>query len=108
MLNLTEVGFRIKKCRDLQGLTREDFSEKINVSPRFVYDIEQGKKGMSIDTLSSIGRELNISVDYLLFGDTSSCASVGPEIISLIERCPDEKKEYLEEIIKNYILSCDE
>lgn len=103
MLDLGAIGLRIKSCRNAQGLTREEFSEKINVSPRFIYDIELGNKGMSIDTLSSIGKTLNVPVDYILFGEVTNEMEITPETLALVERCPKNKIDYLNEIIKNYV-----
>lgn len=107
-LNLGEVGLRIKKCRELQGFTREVFAEKVNVTPRFIYDIELGNKGMSIDTLSCIGKTLNVSLNYLLFGETPDDNPVSPATVALVSLCPEEKLDYLNEIIKNYIAAIKE
>ncbi len=63
------IGNRIKKQRQKLNLTRESFSEKIDISPQFLADIENGKKGMSIETLCKICSTFDISSDYLLFGD---------------------------------------
>lgn len=63
------MGNRIKEQRKKLKLTRESFSEKINISPQFLSDIENGKKGMSIETLYKICNTFNISADYLLFGN---------------------------------------
>lgn len=67
-MNQSELGFRIKQCRKLQKLTQEKLAELINVSPHYIYEIEKGKKTMSLSTLIDISSVLNISVDYLLFG----------------------------------------
>lgn len=107
-LNLGEVGLRIKKCRELQGFTREVFAEKVNVTPRFIYDIELGNKGMSIDTLSCIGKTLNVPINYILFGETPEESPVNPATVALISLCPEEKLEFLNEIIKNYITAVKE
>lgn len=45
------MGERIRQAREDMGYTRETFSEMANITPRFCYDIESGKKGVSIDTL---------------------------------------------------------
>lgn len=103
MLDLEAIGLRIKTCREALGLTREVFSELVNVTPRFIYDIELGNKGMSIDTLVYIGKTLNVPIDYLLFGDVSENAVLSPELLSLLQSCPKDKIYFLNEIIKNYI-----
>lgn len=60
------MGERIRQAREDMGYTRETFSEMANITPRFCYDIESGKKGVSIDTLKNICEALNLSADHLL------------------------------------------
>ena len=66
MLDLYTMGERIRQAREDMGYTRETFSEMANITPRFCYDIESGKKGVSIDTLKNICEALNLSADHLL------------------------------------------
>lgn len=104
MLDLSAIGARIRSCREAQGLTREQFSEAINVTPRFLYDIELGNKGMSIDTLANIGNTLHVSTDYILVGTTPEAQDdINPEIIALMKQCPVRQREHLSEIIKHFI-----
>ena len=60
------MGERIRQAREDMVYTRETFSEMANITPRFCYDIESGKKGVSIDTLKNICEALNLSADHLL------------------------------------------
>ena len=46
------IGKRIRQQREYMGLTREQFAEQIDVTPKFCSDIETGAKGMSIPTLA--------------------------------------------------------
>ena len=97
-----EVGERIKKQRQLLGLSRESLAEKSAITPRYVYDIELGLKGGSIDTLCRIADALHLPIDYLLFGENE----VSPEyipIIALIKTCPVNALPHLEQIISHYI-----
>lgn len=100
MENLNKsIGIRILKLRDSMGYSREKFSELIDITPRFLYDIETGQKGISANTLCTISKALNISCDYLLFGKESSGKS---EYISGILSALDEKSiHHLEKIIMN-------
>jgi transcriptional regulator with XRE-family HTH domain len=52
--------------RKQHNITREKLAEKINVSPRFLAEVESGKVGVSLSTLKSLCYALNISSDYLL------------------------------------------
>lgn len=103
MMVIGPIGTRIRECRELMGYTREQLAEKINVSPRFVYDIELGNKGMSVETLSKIGQALDVPVDYILFGRQAENMPISPETLALIQQCPDNKMTNLNEIIKNFI-----
>lgn len=66
---LLSFGERIQCERNHLGFTREYVAEKLNISLRFYQMIERGEKSVSLETLIGLGRVLNVSVDYLLFGD---------------------------------------
>lgn len=61
-----ELGNNIKLRRKIKNTTREKLAEKINVSPRFLAEVEAGKVGVSIQTLVRISEALGVSTDYLL------------------------------------------
>ncbi len=60
------LGGRVKEMRCKNGLTREQLSEKIEVSSRFLANVESGKVGISLSTLKSICKVLGATSDYLL------------------------------------------
>ena len=101
MTHLQEIGSRMKKQRELQGLTREQLAEKLDITPRFCYDLELGLKGMSVSTLSKLSEVLNITSDYLLFGEDREEQGLA-EGISLLKSCPVQKRSYLNRIISEY------
>lgn len=63
------VGQRIKEYRINKNMTQDTLAESIEVNPSFISNIERGKTKMSTETLANIARSLNVSIDYLLFGD---------------------------------------
>ena len=71
-LSLELVGKRLRRARTQQELTREQFAEQVGISPQFLAEIENGKKGMSADTLYKICTRFDLSADYLLLGKTAS------------------------------------
>lgn len=71
---MIQIGKRLRRHRENMNLTREEFAEKANISPQFLAEIENGKKGMSVDTLYKICKNLSISADYILFGLLSNNA----------------------------------
>lgn len=62
------TGARIWQLRVAAGYSREVLSEMADISPKFLYEIENGKKGMSAQTLCNISKALGVSSDYLLTG----------------------------------------
>ena len=99
-----EIGTRIRKQRELLGYTREELAERINVSSKFCSDIEIGAKGMSIDTLCKLSKELLLTTDYILFG--KQAGNVDEEFFSLLSNCNKENITYLKNIIRNFIKAC--
>lgn len=64
-----EAGSRIQNLRMSKGYTREYLAERADISSKFLYEMETGKKGFSADTLYRISKELNVTSDYILTGE---------------------------------------
>ena len=62
-----QIGKRIRELRKQQNSTREGLAEKAGISAKFLYEIETGKKGFSIDILGKLSRALAVSCDYIVF-----------------------------------------
>ena len=63
-----EVGKRIRKIREEKEMTREELANKAEITMKFLYEVESGKKGLSAKTLLKIATALSISCDYILLG----------------------------------------
>ena len=63
------VGERIKRQRIELGMSQQELGEKIDRAVKYCSDIECGKCGMSIENLIAIANTLEVSVDYILFGN---------------------------------------
>ncbi len=63
-----EVGNRISELRQKRGYSREEFAAKVELSRKFLYEVESGNKGLSAHSLLKISNELSCSCDYLLTG----------------------------------------
>lgn len=44
----SEIGFRIMQLRNQQNISRERLADMANISQKFLYEIEFGKKGFSV------------------------------------------------------------
>ena len=60
------IGERIRKLRESRHYTREVLAENADISAKFLYEIETGKKGFSAETLCKISRALCVSCDFIM------------------------------------------
>ena len=102
-MNWKEIGGRIRKQREFMGYTREQFSELLDVSPKFCSDIEAGVKGMSVPTLCKISAILRLSTDYILFG--KEAANDPSPILMMLKNCEDSELTYAEQLLKTFIMA---
>ena len=96
-----QIGEQIKAAREKAKLTQEQFSEKIEVSPQYVSDLERGVIGVSISTLKRICHVLGISSDQILFANRPD-----NDIDALAEKCKrlsPKQFSILSDIIDKYI-----
>ncbi len=89
-----EIGERVKKAREHINMTQEKLSEKIDVSPQYISDLERGVVGVALPTLKNICITLGVTSDSLLFGETEKadtsviedcCRRLSPEQIKCVE-----------------------
>ena len=64
-----QIGDRIRTLREMNNYTREELAEKVDISTKFLYEIELGKKGFSAHTLSRLAKNLSVSCDYIMYGE---------------------------------------
>ena len=64
-----DTGMRIQIIRSKRGYTREWLSAKVGISEKFLYEIENGKKGFSALVLFKIAEALKVNCDYLMIGE---------------------------------------
>ena len=75
-LNKTEIGQRIRQLRILNDFTQAEFAESVDISVNFLSEIENGKKGLSGETLAKICLSLNTTADYIIFDKQSKNRSL--------------------------------
>lgn len=102
-----EIGNRIKELRENCKLTREELAEKAEISAKFLYEVEKGRKGLSADTLLKISRTLSCSCDYLLTGEIFEKNQMD-QVTELLDGFVEKDRKYIvkmlmimQEICKN-------
>ncbi len=94
-----EIGKRIRELREFQNYTREELAEKINISAKFLYEIEMGKKGFSAKTLYKISRALSVSSDYIMLGEELDGGGKEKNI-DIMEKLEPEQTGRIRDILK--------
>ena len=61
------IGERLREIRENMHMTREEFSEKIDITDSFLGQIERGERSLSVKTLKKVVKYTGVSADYLLF-----------------------------------------
>ncbi|MBQ8563096.1 MAG: helix-turn-helix transcriptional regulator [Firmicutes bacterium] len=104
-LDVREMGRRVRLRRELMELSRDQLAEKIDVSAQFIYDIEYGHKGMSIQTLYKLSQALEVSADYFLAGkvyasDDEEVVRFREEIRSTLDKCNAQQLKGVSQIVR--------
>lgn len=90
-----EYYLRIKNTRIKRGLSVKELSQKAGISIKFLYDIENGKKGCSAEVLLKIATVLNVSCDFLMTGSNDS----NDRLMESIKVLSSKEQEAVEKII---------
>ena len=61
-----EFGERIEAIRVEKNLTRDQLAIRAGLSSKFIYEIEKGRKGLSVDSLMKLAQGLSCSYDKIL------------------------------------------
>lgn len=101
-LNLA-LGQRIRTQRENLGMTRKVLAECIDRTEHFLTNIELGKQGPSLDTLTKLAKALYTTTDYILLGRTDFTDITSIE--AMISNMEPELLEGLEYQIKSYLVA---
>ena len=69
MINVGEVGKRIKNLRKALNLTQDMIAEYLSLDQNIVAEIEMGKRNISIDVIEKLSALFCCTAPSLLFGE---------------------------------------
>ena len=98
------VGDRIRKKRIQLGFSQDEVAERIDRAPKYCSDIERGTCGMSTETMLAISECLDMSLDYMMFGEQTDEEASRQENDELA-RCSKQQRDYAIRLLKLYIAS---
>mgnify|MGYP003302654675 CR=1 FL=1 len=94
-----EIGNRIRETREEKRLSREDLAANSEISTKFLYEIENGKKGLSAATLLKISRSLDCSCDYILTGIDNPYKKSN-ELLNIVNKFDTKQQKRILKILK--------
>ena len=59
-----KIGYRIKLARMLKNLSREELAERLQVTTNYIYKIEAGIGGFSLETIEKIAVAIGVDIAY--------------------------------------------
>ena len=84
------IGKRVQQARKTQRYTQAELSEMINMSSQNLSCLERGTTGISIPTLISLCKALDVSADYILFGNEAK--NQQSPISIMLSKLPQQKQ----------------
>ena len=98
MQNNLEIGERIRNIRENLHMSREKFSEMIDISDVFLGQLERGERSLSTKTLIKIVDYTGVTADFILFGNLEN-NSIISKINRVLKKCPDDVLNYIYDLI---------
>ncbi len=98
-MSYVQIGTRIRELREIRHYSREMLAEEIDLSAKFLYEIESGRKGFSAETLCRLAKALSVSCDYIMFGEESDKYNA-EKIACILEVMDSEQRKKMQDIIK--------
>lgn len=103
------LGKRIKEFKKSKHIRNEEFCEKIGISTTFLWDLENGNKNPSLETLVKIANVLECGVDSLLCDSLESTKKPQLNNISMkLETLNKEQLKFVEIVIDSMLTAFEE
>lgn len=98
-MDIKEVLTRIGFVRNSANLSARRMSEKIDMSPQYISQIESGRITLSVKKLLEILEVCNFPVERFFSADISDY-NTDIELLNLIQSLPPEKKKNIIDFLK--------
>lgn len=89
------LGDIIKAARRKSGLTIEELANRLDITERYLYRIENQGKKPSFDILYKLIRELGISPDLIFYPERSDQDSEIEDLIRRLYNCDERSLEVI-------------
>ena len=89
------LGTTIKNARSALELTQEQLAERLNISSRYLMQLESSRKKPSYDLLFRIIRELHIQPDLIFYPENLSESSCADDLVRMLHNCDDRSMKVI-------------
>ena len=91
-------------------MSQDELAEKIDRATKYCSDIERGICGMSVETMLALSSHLDMSLDYMMFGEESEEEKERQKndeltILHIISTCSETQRAYALRLLKLFIAS---
>lgn len=93
------IGKKIRQIRLEKGFSQEELSEKIDISPRHMCTIENGKSIPSIETFVKIAQVLDVDINKFFNLTPESNDKLREEIYNLVQISTVQELRLIKDII---------
>lgn len=101
----TLLGERIRELRKSRNLSQEQLAEKMDISSKYLSQIETGGKTPSVEALDRLATVLNVEMsDLFEFRHLDSAASVIEEINLLLISASEEQRRRSLKVIRALLI----
>lgn len=90
------VGKRLMEIRHQKEMTREQLAERADISAKYLYEVETGRKNCSLYIIYKISRCLNIDADFIT-KDENNKSYIWNDAYQQLQK---DQKEQLKKIIR--------
>lgn len=106
MHNIPEtLGGIIKAARQNADVTMETLAEKVGITERYLYRIENEGKKPSFDVLYKLVRELNIKPDLIFYPEKPSKDSEAENLARMLLNCDERSMKIIKATVKDVLES---
>ncbi|MBR2650408.1 MAG: helix-turn-helix transcriptional regulator [Clostridia bacterium] len=100
------IGKRIQEFRKKKGMTQDELSEIIDISPHYLSALERGIYNIKLETLVKILNTLGISADEVFCDVVEKSSAVSASRLSeRLEALPTEEQERILAVVDTMINS---
>ncbi len=102
-INNEMLGNVIKEARQHSGLTMEEIADRVGITPRYLYRIENEGKKPSFDILYALIRELSIAPDLIFYPEKPKKDSEIESLIRQLYNCDERSLKVIKATVSSLI-----